>query len=90
MERILSDLKSANICHSVPAGSHSQNMEELSAALKNLPHASEVDEILLPGERGDRVHAQRSRDGIPVPKSIWNKLVGLAERYDLPIPAPVG
>ncbi len=65
------------------------NVEELSSALKSLPRAADVDEILLPGERGDRVHVQRERDGIPVPVAIWSKIVDLAETYDLPVPVPI-
>ena len=65
-------------------------MDDLSSALKNLPLASDVDELLLPVERGDRVHAQRSHDGIPVPKPIWDKILGIAKTSDLPIPVPIG
>ena len=63
------------------------NVEDLASALKALPRAADTDEILLPGERGDRICAQRSRDGIPVPQALWQSIVAIAESENVPIPA---
>jgi uncharacterized oxidoreductase len=40
-----------------------------------------VDEILIPGEPERRSRALRERDGIPIPDSVWNELLAVAERY---------
>ncbi len=50
------------------------------AALKALPRRSDVDEILMPGERGDRTFELRRREGIPLPRAIANELRALASR----------
>ena len=63
------------------------NVEDLASALKALPRAADTDEILLPGERGDRICALRSRDGIPVPQALWQSIVHIAESENVPIPA---
>src|SRR6185295_10305836 len=47
-----------------------REVARLIGALKALPRAADVDEILMPGERGDRTHAQRARDGIPLPPAV--------------------
>jgi ureidoglycolate dehydrogenase (NAD+) len=49
-----------------------------SAAARALPRAEGVDEITVPGERGDRVFAERGRTGIPIPPAIWKQLDELA------------
>jgi ureidoglycolate dehydrogenase (NAD+) len=51
----------------------------LVRVLKALPRAAGVDEILMPGERGDRVLVQRSRDGIPLPPAVVKELRAVAE-----------
>ena len=40
----------------------------------------EQDRLLVPGERGARTFAGRSRDGIPVPPPVWKELSALAGR----------
>src|SRR5258707_2994008 len=45
-----------------------QEVERLAASLKALPRDPDVEDILLPGERGARIRAKRSRDGIPCPR----------------------
>ena len=53
----------------------------LVGALKDLPRADGVDEIFMPGERGDAMYEQRLRDGIPVPAKVWADIGKVAERF---------
>ena len=57
-----------------------REVERTVRALKGLPRADGVDEILVPGERGARAFARRTRDGVPVPPPVWKELAALAER----------
>jgi ureidoglycolate dehydrogenase (NAD+) len=59
---------------------------QLVAVLKGLPRQAGFSEILMPGERGDRVTAERSANGIPIPPATWSELVRVAERFGLPMP----
>jgi ureidoglycolate dehydrogenase (NAD+) len=60
--------------------------EYLVAALKDLPKADGVDEIFMPGERGDAIFEQRQRDGIPVPQTTWDQIGKVADRFGIPMP----
>ena len=57
-----------------------RNTAALVDAVKALPRAQGVDELTVPGERGDRVFAERARTGIPIPPAIWKQLGELARR----------
>ncbi|MGH7312753.1 MAG: Ldh family oxidoreductase [Candidatus Rokuibacteriota bacterium] len=57
-----------------------REVARLIAALKALPRQPEVDEILMPGERGRRTLERRSREGIPIPRAIVDELHALADR----------
>ena len=61
-------------------------VDELAQALAALPRAEGVDEILMPGERGDKQAAQQMRDGIPIASELWERLVGIAK--DLGVTPP--
>ena len=52
-------------------------------ALKALPKAPGTLEILMPGERGARALAARTRDGIPLPRAIVDELRAVAARFGL-------
>ena len=58
----------------------------LVAALKDLPKADGVDEIFMPGERGDAIFEDRLKNGIPVPQSTWNDIGAVADRFKVPLP----
>jgi ureidoglycolate dehydrogenase (NAD+) len=53
---------------------YKRSIDDTVAALKSLPVADDVDEILVPGERGDRVLVERTRDGIPLAPGTWKAL----------------
>ncbi len=63
-----------------------RNTAALVAAIKALPHAEGVNEITVPGERGDRVYASRAKAGIPIPPPIWKQMEALAARLGVPMP----
>jgi len=57
-----------------------REIDRLVKAVKALPLDANTGEVLLPGERGDRVFAERSRAGIPIPRTTFDELGALAER----------
>jgi ureidoglycolate dehydrogenase (NAD+) len=54
-------------------------VDRLGDVITHLPRADGVDRILLPGERGDAILAEREATGIPVPAGTWTRLVAAAE-----------
>jgi ureidoglycolate dehydrogenase (NAD+) len=63
------------------------NVGRLVEVLKALPRQSGFDEILMPGERGDRVSEQRQATGIPIPQATWRDLDRVAQRFGIALPA---
>jgi LDH2 family malate/lactate/ureidoglycolate dehydrogenase len=57
-----------------------REIDRLVRTLKALPRAPGVDDILMPGERGNRTLAQRTRDGIPLPLTVIDELQAVAAR----------
>lgn len=51
-----------------------QQVDDLADAIKALPRADGVEEIYAPGERGDAVLAERTKNGIPLPQGTWDRL----------------
>jgi LDH2 family malate/lactate/ureidoglycolate dehydrogenase len=49
--------------------------------LKALPPAPGVLEVLMPGARGSRTLAERTRHGVPLPRAIVDELRGVAARF---------
>jgi ureidoglycolate dehydrogenase (NAD+) len=66
-----------------------ESVDRMVAAIKALPKAEGVDEILAPGERGDRILVKRRRDGIPLPPGTWRGLESVAARVGLAPPQPL-
>lgn len=58
----------------------------LAAVVKGLPKSIETDEILMPGERGAAVEAERRRNGIPLAAGTWKKIAVLADDTGLALP----
>lgn len=57
-----------------------RELDRVIGALKALPRAAGVDEILMPGERGNRTLARRTRDGIPLPPALATELRAVADQ----------
>lgn len=64
-----------------------RNVDALIAAVKALPRAAGVDDILVPGEHGDAILRERSETGIPLPAGTWKRLQETATRLGVPMPA---
>ncbi|HKA42995.1 MAG TPA: Ldh family oxidoreductase [Burkholderiales bacterium] len=69
------------------AAAFGREVDRLAQALKGLPRDPEVAEILIPGERASRAFEKRSRDGIPVPRSVFAELARLAQKLGVPVVA---
>lgn len=67
--------------------SYRANVDSLAAGLKKLPRADGVEEIYAPGERGDAVLRDRSKNGIPLPDGTWNRLNAEAGKLGIDTPA---
>ena len=61
-------------------------VDRLGDALTGLPRAAGVDRILLPGERGDAILAEREANGIPVAAGTWKRLVAAAKTLGVAAP----
>lgn len=63
------------------------NADEIVDGIKALPPAEGFSEVLVPGEYEDRVCAERTRSGIPLPEGTVAKLVSASRRFGIPLPA---
>jgi ureidoglycolate dehydrogenase (NAD+) len=63
-----------------------RNVDALVAAIKALPRAGGVDEILVPGEHGDAIARRRTETGIPLPAGTWDRLAGAAAELGVALP----
>jgi ureidoglycolate dehydrogenase (NAD+) len=61
-------------------------VDRLGDAITALPRADGIERILLPGERGDAILAEREANGIPVPAGTWKRLVAAAESVGVKAP----
>jgi len=61
-------------------------VDRLGDAITGLPRAAGIERILLPGERGDAILAEREASGIPVPAGTWKRLVASAETLGVKAP----
>jgi len=71
-----------------PLDEFRHDVDDLASMLKGLPRGPDVDEVLLPGERGQRTEAARLRDGVPLPSRLWQQLGETAARLGLSLPTP--
>ncbi len=70
-----------------PVETFREEVRRLARDVKALPVDPAIGEILMPGERGDRVFMQRGRDGIPIPKPVHAELASLAASLGVALPA---
>jgi ureidoglycolate dehydrogenase (NAD+) len=62
-------------------------LARLLGDLKAIPPAPGHDEVLVPGEPEQRARAQRERDGIPLPPTLWAALNELSAELGVTPPA---
>ena len=67
-------------------GDYAREVDRLAEAIKTLPRVDGTDEILVPGERGDRVLERRKADGIPLPDGTWKRLEEVASKLGVALP----
>ena len=53
---------------------YQQQVDDLAGAITALPKAEGVEQIYAPGERGDAVLAERTKNGIPLPQGTWDRI----------------
>lgn len=66
-------------------GAFTAEVDALAAAVSAVP-ASGITPVLLPGERGGAVMAQRLREGITLPAGTWKRLVQEAAARGVAVP----
>ena len=59
----------------------------LGTAIAGLARADGVEQIFLPGERGDSIRAEREKNGIPIPKGTWQRIGKTAQALGVTAPA---
>jgi ureidoglycolate dehydrogenase (NAD+) len=62
--------------------------DRLGQAITALPRADGIEAILLPGERGDAILAEREKSGIPIPQGTWTRLTAAAGKVGVRAPRP--
>lgn len=72
-----------DIARFIEPATFAREVARMARNLKDLPKSEGTDEILMPGERGERMLAKRSREGIPVPAPILQELETLAARLGI-------
>jgi ureidoglycolate dehydrogenase (NAD+) len=73
-----------------PLSDFEKDVDELAAAVKALPRRPGFDELLLPGERGNRAFAKSEREGVAISPGTWAELEKLAGRLGLEMPTRKG
>ena len=53
--------------------------------LKNTPPAEGFTEVLYPGELEYRTEQRRRAEGIPVEEHTWERVAGIARRFELSV-----
>jgi len=59
----------------------------LGTAIAGLARADGVEQIFLPGERGDSIRAEREKNSIPIPKGTWQRIGKTAQALGVTVPA---
>jgi ureidoglycolate dehydrogenase (NAD+) len=67
-------------------GDYTAEVDRLSEAIAALPRADGVERILLPGERGDGILAEREQAGIPIPQGTWARIIAAAKPFGIAAP----
>ncbi len=73
-----------DISRFIDLDTYKEEVDQLVDRLKTLPRAEGVDEILMPGEREEKVYAERMKSGIPVPSGTLAALEKVAAELHIP------
>lgn len=63
-----------------------KDVRQLAAWVKSARPTAAQDGVMLPGENGSRVRAERSRSGIPIPDTTLSRLHAVAAQYNVAPP----
>ena len=63
-----------------------RHVNEFVERLKACDTMPGVDEILMPGERSQRVREQRLKNGIPIEPSVWQEITRIMDELGLTHP----
>ncbi len=72
-----------------PVDDFRRDVDGLAELLKGLPRSG-PDEILMPGERGQRTAALRAQGGVPLSPKLWQQLGEIARTSGVPLPQTRG
>jgi LDH2 family malate/lactate/ureidoglycolate dehydrogenase len=70
------------------AAVYGQTIDNLTGAVKAVPPAPGVDEVMLPGGPEAKSRAERRAQGVPIPEDTWKALVETATRLQVLVPQP--
>lgn len=73
-----------------PLADFEHDADALVTILKSLPRQAGFDEIIMPGERSQRIEAERKKSGIPIPPKLWSELEEIAKAYAVKMPRTNG
>lgn len=65
---------------------YAEQVDRLARAVAAQPKAEGTTEILMPGERGDRMAAHRLRTGIPLSAALWKQLLSEGDKRGIAPP----
>ncbi len=66
--------------------SYTQDLADTLRAIKSLPASDAAHEVLLPGERGDRMARQQLQDGIALSHDLCAELIPIAAKLQIAVP----
>ena len=66
--------------------SYTQDLADTLSAIKSLPASDAAHEVLLPGERGDRMARQQLQDGIALSHDLCAELTPIAAKLHIAVP----
>lgn len=69
---------------------YKRNIDLLIQGIKGLPPAEGFQEVLVPGEIENRIHAERLANGIPLPAGTVENLKQVSAKLGVPMPEPIG
>jgi LDH2 family malate/lactate/ureidoglycolate dehydrogenase len=71
----------------LPLEEFTATVDDTVDAIKSLPPAEGVHEVLVPGERGRRCEIDRRSSGVPLGPKVWRELTGLAGGLGVAVPS---
>ena len=80
-------LGAIDISHFTDLDEYRADIDELAETMNGLPTVDGAKSVLVPGQPEEKIHAERVREGIPLPPGTEAKLIAAADRFGLELPA---